>query len=66
MINDIKFFNIEWRTRYSLTNFEDHFALHGSIIFLDPNMYGFWYMCKLLWSQTLVANWQNKFLILFH
>ena len=27
MNNDIKFFNIEWRTWYSLTNFEEHFGL---------------------------------------
>ena len=33
---DIKFLNIEWRTRYSLTKFEDHFELHASVIFLDP------------------------------
>ena len=33
MNNDIKFPNIEWRTRYSLTNFEDHFGLHASVIF---------------------------------
>ena len=32
---DIKLLNTEWRTRYSLTNFEDHFGLHqhASIIF---------------------------------
>ena len=33
MYKDIKFLNIEWRTRYSLANFEDHFGLHGSVIF---------------------------------
>ena len=33
MNDDIKFLNIEWRTQYSLTNFEDHFGLHNSIIF---------------------------------
>ena len=31
--NDIKFLNIEWRTRYSLTNFEDRFGLRASVIF---------------------------------
>ena len=31
MNNDIKFLNIEWRTRYSLKNFEDHFGLHACI-----------------------------------
>ena len=40
MNNDTKFLNIEWRMRYSLTNFEDHFGLHGSVILLDPNMCG--------------------------
>ena len=33
MNNDIKFLNTEQRTRYSLTNFEDHFGLHASFIF---------------------------------
>ena len=36
MSNDIKFLNIEWRTQYYLTNFEDHFGLHASVIFLRP------------------------------
>ena len=35
MNNDIKFFNIEWRTPYPLTNFEDRFGLRASVIFLD-------------------------------
>ena len=34
MNNDIKFLNIEWRTQYSLTDFEDRFGLHSSVIFL--------------------------------
>ena len=34
---DITFFNIECRTRYSLTNFQDHFWLHA-FYFLDHNM----------------------------
>ena len=42
MNNDIKFLNIEWGTQYSLTHFEEHFGLHGSVIFLDPNMCGSW------------------------
>ena len=50
MNNDIKFSNIEWRTPYPLTNFEDRFWLRASVIFLDSNM------CR---SQTLVVNWQN-------
>ena len=33
MNNVIKFRNIEWRTRYSLTNFEDHFGLHALVHF---------------------------------
>ena len=33
MNNDIKFLNIESRTRYSLTTFEDHFELHALAIF---------------------------------
>ena len=36
MNNDIKFLNIEWRTRNSLINFEDHFGLHASVIFFRP------------------------------
>ena len=56
---DIKYINIEWRTRYSLTNFEDHFGLHASVIFLDPNMCDFLHICMLAWSQILMVNWQN-------
>ena len=32
MNNDIKCLNIEIRTRYSLSKFEDHFELHASVI----------------------------------
>ena len=39
--------------------FEDHFGLHASVIFLDPNMWYFWYICILPSSQILVVNWQN-------
>ena len=53
MNNDIKFLNKEWRAWYSLTNFEDHFWLHASVILLDPNMCGFLHVCVLVWSQTL-------------
>ena len=28
-------------------------------LFLDSNMCGFWYIFMLVWSQTLVVNWQN-------
>ena len=52
MNNDSKFLNTEWRTWYSLTNFEDHFGLHTSGVFLNPNMCGFLYMCMLLGSQS--------------
>ena len=34
MNNDIKFLDIEWRTPYPLTNFEDRFGLRASVIFL--------------------------------
>ena len=33
MNNDMKFLNIEWRTRYFLTNFEDHVELHAPVNF---------------------------------
>ena len=33
---NIKFLNIEWRTPYPLTNFEDRFGLRASIIFVTP------------------------------
>ena len=33
MNNDIKFLNIEWRTRYSLTTFEDQFGLYALVFF---------------------------------
>ena len=33
MNNDIRFLNIEWRTRYSPTKFDDHFGLRASVIF---------------------------------
>ena len=28
-------------------------------LFLDPNMCGFWYICMLASSQTLVVNWKS-------
>ena len=56
---DIKFLDIEWRTPYPLTNFEDRFWLRASFIFLDSNMWGFLSIWKLARSQTLVVNWQN-------
>ena len=33
MNNDIKFLDIEWRTTYPLTNFEDRFEFRSSFIF---------------------------------
>ena len=59
MNNDIKFNNIEWKTPYPLTKFEDRFGLHGSVIFLDSNKCGFLLICTLACSQTLVVNLQN-------
>ena len=55
MNNDIKFLNIEWKTPYPLTNFEDRFGLRASI-FLDSSMCGFLFICTLASSQTLVVN----------
>ena len=59
MNNGIKFHNIEWRTPYPLTKFEDRFGLHASVIFLDSNICGFLSICTLASSQNLVVNWQN-------
>ena len=28
-------------------------------LFLTPKMCGFLYICRFLWTQTLVVNWQN-------
>ena len=36
MNNDLKFLNIEWRTQYSHTNFDEHFGLHASVISYSP------------------------------
>ena len=32
------------------------FGMHASVIFLDPNMCGFQYIWRVLWSQILVVN----------
>ena len=45
----IKLPNIKWRTRYSLTNFDDHFGLHASVIFRPQYMRGFWYIYMLFY-----------------
>ena len=65
MNNDINVLKIEWRTRYFLAQFEDHFGLHATVI-LDPNMCGFFNICMLVWSQTLVVNQKNYLFISFH
>ena len=59
MNNAIKFLDIEWRTPYPLTNFEDRFGLCASVIILDSDMCDFLFTCTLAGSQTLVVNWQN-------
>ena len=56
-------------TSKSLTENEEHdipshilntiLGLHASVIVLDPNMFGFQYICRVLWSQILVVNWLN-------
>ena len=55
----IKFLNIEWRTPYPLTNFEDRFGLRASVIFVTPNMCGVLFICTQASSQTLVVNLRN-------
>ena len=52
MNNDIKFLYIEWRTRYSLTKFEDDLDCMPQL-FSNPNRCGFWHICMLLWSKVL-------------
>ena len=52
MKNEILFLNREWRTRYSLTNFEDHFWIAYLSYFLDPNMCGLQYIWRFLWPPS--------------
>ena len=59
MNNGIKFLNIEWRTPYPLTNFEDRFGLCAADIVLESNMCGFLFIYSMASSQTPVVNWQN-------
>ena len=59
MKSHIKFLNIEWRTPYPLTYFEDRFGLRASVNFLDSNVCGFLFICTLASSQTVVVVWQN-------
>ena len=47
MNNDILFLNREWRTRYSLAHFEDHFWIACLSNFLDPNMQYVWFPIHL-------------------
>ena len=42
--NDIKFLSMEWRPRYSLKNFVDHFGLHASVIFNTQHL---WFLVHL-------------------
>ena len=54
MNNDIKFLNIEWRTPYPLTNFEDRFGLRASVIILDSNLC---VSCSFVHCQTPKLLW---------
>ena len=65
MNNDIKFLNIEWRTPYPLTNFEDRFGLRASVIFLDSNMCGFLFICTLA-KLPNSSGQLAELIILFH
>ena len=49
-------------TTFPHKNFEDHFWIACLSYFFDPNMCGFPYIWRFLWSQTLVVNWQNLLL----
>ena len=46
------------------SHFEDYFWIAYLCYFLDPNMCGFQYIHRVLWSQILVVNWQNLLFIL--
>ena len=64
MNNDIKFLNIEWRSRYSLTHFEDHIGLHASVIFRPQYV---WFLVHVY--VDLIPNSSGQFVelfILFH
>ena len=54
----IKYVNIEWRTPYPLTNFEDRFGLRASFIFYS-NTCGALFICTQASSKTLVVNLRN-------
>ena len=55
MDNDIRFVNIEWKTRYSLTNFEDHFGLYASGIFRPQYV---WFLVRLYIGLVLHSSGQ--------
>ena len=62
MNNDIKILNIELRTWYSLTNFEDHFELYAPDIFQTAIcVVSFTFVCwfdpKLYWSIGRTNCW---------
>ena len=62
--NDIKFLNIEWRTWYSLTDFGDHFGLHGSVIFRPQYV---WFLVHLYVLMIPNSSGQlAELFILFH
>ena len=54
----IKLFNIEWRTPYPLTNFEDRFDCVSRLFFYS-NMCAVLFICTQASSQTLVVNLRN-------
>ena len=43
-------------SRYSVTDFEDHFWIACLSYFLDPNMCGFQYICRVLSDPPLIPN----------
>ena len=56
MNNGIYFLSRGWRTWYSLTNFEDHIWIVRLSYFLDPNMYGFQCICRVLWPPLILNS----------
>ena len=55
MNNNIKFLNTDRRTRYSLTNFEDHFGVHAPIIFRPQYV---WFLVHLYVSYLPIPSGQ--------
>ena len=55
MNNDIKFLNIEWRTRYSLTILKTIFGLHASVIFRPQYV---WFLVHLYVGLIPNSSWQ--------